>query len=92
MIYKLEPRHLEDYPIQHFLKTKEKQKFFLQTNKIKGSTMQSFKTLKPFELTWPLKKQPSDSWILLVRLQNALESFVFKNRDWIMFFQVPRFE
>lgn len=54
--------------------------------------MQSFKTLKPFELTWPLKKQPSDSWILLVRLQNALESFVFKNRDWIMFFQVPRLE
>ena len=45
-------------------------KFFCKrTNKIQGSTMQSLKTLKPFEVTSPLRKQTSNLWMLLVCLQ-----------------------
>ena len=43
--------------------------FCKRSNKIQGPTMQSLKTLKPSESTWPLRKQPSFSWMLLVRLQ-----------------------
>jgi len=44
------------------MKTKDYQFFFgKQTNEIQGSTMQLLKTLKPIELTQPLRKQPADS-------------------------------
>ena len=60
-------------------------KFFCKrTNKIQCSTMQPLKTLKPFELTWPLRKQPSNSRMLLVRLQKKkLDSFVFQKPLWL---------
>ena len=35
--------------------------------------MQPLKTLKPFELAWPLRKQPSNLWMLLVRFQEKKE-------------------
>ena len=42
-------------------------KFFCKwTNKIQGSTMQLLKNLKPFELTWPFRIQPSNLWMLLL--------------------------
>ena len=41
------------------------------TNKIQGSTMQLMKNLKLFELTWLLRKQPSNLWMSLV-LENLL--------------------
>ena len=37
--------------------------------------MQPFKIWKPFKLTWPLRKQPLNLWLLLVRLQKSWESF-----------------
>jgi len=65
---------------QRFLKTKDSQVFFCKwTNKIQGSTMQPLKTLKLIELTWPLRKQPWNSWMLLVLLQKTKERFVFEN-------------
>ena len=58
-------------------------KFFLQTaNKIQGSTMQPMKALKPFELTWPLWKQPINLWMLLVRLQQKQKTRE-KNLLWL---------
>ena len=57
--------------------------------KFKYSTMQPLKTLKPFELTWPLRKQPSNLRMLSVCLQKNLKIFCF---DWITFFQVPEFK
>ena len=54
-------RRLSNHNI--FWKQKILKFFCKQTNKIQGSTMQ------PFELTWPLSKQPSNSWMLLVHLQ-----------------------
>ena len=58
--------------------------FWKRTNKIQSSTRQPLKTLKPFEYTWPLRKDPSNLslkylWMLLVRLQKTWEHFVFKN-------------
>ena len=81
---------------QRFLKTKDSEVFFFffcrWTNKIQGSTMQPLKTSKPFELTWPLRKQPSNLWMLLVRLQKNLTIFCFQKRcDWIIFFWVSWF-
>ena len=77
---------------QRFLKTKDSEVFFFfffcrWTNIIQGSTMQPLKTSKSFELTWPLRKQPSNLWMLLVRLQKNLTIFCFQKRcDWIIFF------
>ena len=47
-------------------------------NKIQASTMQPLKTLKTWP-TGPLRKQPSNLWMLLVRLRKKLESFVSEN-------------
>ena len=54
-------------------------KFFCKrTNKMQGSTMQSLKTLKPFEVTSTRRKQTSNLWMLLVRLQKKnLRIFLF---------------
>ena len=44
---------------------------------------------------WPLRKQPSNLWMLLVHYfaKKTWESFIFKKHcDWIVFFQVPRFK
>ena len=69
---------------QCFLKTKDSQFFFCkQTSEIQGSTMQLLKTLKLFEPTWPLRKHPSDSWMLLIHLQKTWESFGFKKPLWL---------
>ena len=40
-----------------------------RTSKIQASAMQPLKTLKPFEITWHLRKQPSNLRMLLVRSQ-----------------------
>ena len=78
---------------QPFLKPKIFKIFCKQTDKIHSSTMCPLKTLKAFELTWPLRKQPSNLWILWVPLQKTWESFVFRKCcDWTMFFQVSQFE
>lgn len=78
---------------QPFLKPGIFKVFCKQTDKIHSSTMCPLKTLKAFELTWPLRKQPSNLWILWVPLQKTWESFVFgKCCDWTMFFQVSQFE
>ena len=60
-----------------FLKTKDCQVFCKCTNKIQDSTMQPLKTFKPFERIWPLRKQLSNLWMLLVRLQKNLENLLF---------------
>ena len=54
---------------QRFLKTKDSQVIFFgeRTNKIQNTIMQPLKTLKSFQLTWPLRKQLSNLWMLLVR-------------------------
>ena len=57
---------------QRFLETIDSQVFLQTAYKIQGSTMQPMKTLKPFELTCPLWKQPINLWMLLVRLQKNL--------------------
>ena len=63
---------------QPFLKPKIFKVFCKQTDKIHSSTMCPLKTLKAFELTWPLRKWPSDLWMLLVHLQNNLGFFCFQ--------------
>ena len=63
------------------------------TNKTQGLTPQPMKTLKPFELTYPLRKQLSNSWMLLVHLQENWEPFVLrKYYDSTIFFQMSQFE
>ena len=48
------------------------------------STMQPLKTLKLLELTWPLRKQPSDSWMLLARCEKKLKNILFsKKTSWL---------
>ena len=49
---------------QRFMKTKYSHDF-LQKDQIQGSTMQLLKTLKPVKLAWPVRKQPSNLWMLL---------------------------
>ena len=68
--------------------------FCKRTNKIQHSTVHWLKTIKLFELTWPLRKQPLNSWMLLFCLQKNLKTlFFFKNRgDWIISFQAPQFD
>ena len=64
------------------LKTKDSHVFFLFATgpiKFRYSTMQPLNTIKPFELTWPLRKQPSNSWMLLVCLQKKLENLLWCN-------------
>ena len=57
--------------------------FCKRINKIQGSSMQPMKTLKPFEHTWPLRKQPSNLWMLLARLRNTLTIFYFQKTLWL---------
>ena len=66
----------------------------IKVGSCQGSTMQPLKTLKLLELTWPLRKQPSDSWMLLARCEKKIKNILFskKRRDWIIFFQVPQSE
>ena len=45
--------------------------------------MQPLKTLKPFELTWPPRKQPSNFWLCLVRLQRTLRIFCYQKTLWL---------
>ena len=56
--------------------------------------MQPLKTLKPFELTWPLGKQPSNIMNVIGPFEKNLRIFCFQKKscDWIIFFQVSRFE
>ena len=57
--------------------------------------MQPLKTLKPFKLTWPLRKQPSNPGMLLVHLpRKKVRNPLLKKKgfDWIIFFQVPQLE
>ena len=80
---------------QFFLKKKKKSlKYFgKQTNESQGSTMQPMKTLKPFELTYPFRKQLSNLRMLLVHLHKTWESFVLrKYYDLTIFFQMSWFE
>ena len=53
------------------------------TNKIQDSTMWTLKTLKAFDLTWLLRKQLSNSWMLWVRLQKNLRIFCFQKSLWL---------
>ena len=72
-----------------FGKQKVLKLFCKWTNKIQDSTMQPLKTLKPFKHTWPLRKQPLNSWSHVIGLFAKItwECFGFKNRcDWIIFF------
>ena len=81
--------HLEDYSITTLFEIKS---FCKWTHKIQGSTMQLKKTLQLCKLTWSLRKQPSNLWMLLVCLHKTWESFVFKKSyDQIIFLQVPWF-
>ena len=68
---------------QPFLKPKIFKVFCKQTDKIHSSTMCPLKTLKAFELTWPLRKQPSNLWILWVPLQKNLRIFCFQKMLWL---------
>lgn len=54
--------------------------------------MQLLKTLKPFELTRPLRKKPSHLWMLFVRLPRNLRIFCFQKRCHWIIFKVPWFE
>ena len=68
---------------ERVLKPKDSQVFCKRTNEIQGSTLRPLKTLKPFELTWPLRKQPLNLWMSLVRLKKTWESFVFRLTLWL---------
>ena len=57
--------------------------FCKRTNKIYGSTMQPLKILERFEPTWPLRRQSSNSWMLLVHLQKNLRIFCFQKLLWL---------
>ena len=63
----LKPGHLEeDCPITTFSQNKRFSSVFADRPiKLKYSTMQPLKFLKAFELTWPLRKPPSNWWMLL---------------------------
>ena len=52
-------------------------------NKFKYSTVQPLKTFKAFELTWPLRKQPSNLWTLLVHLSKNLRIFCHQKSLWL---------
>ena len=73
----------EDCPLTTFAENKRFSSFifFYFANgpiKFKYSTVQTLKTIKPFELTWPLRKQPSNLWMSLVHLQKKTwEPLVF---------------
>ena len=65
--------------------------FWKQTDRIfkfwtlKGSATvyATMKTLKPFELTWPPRKQPSNLWLFLVRLQRTSSIFCYQKTLWL---------
>ena len=76
-----EPRHLEeDYPIiRVFFENKRFPSFFASGPiKFKVQLCKPVKILEPFELTWPLGRQPSNLCRLLLflrlRLDNLLQS------------------
>ena len=74
VVWLLQPGHLEeDCLIPKIFENKRFSSFFFfckWSNKIQDSTIQPlhWKTLKPFELTWPLRNQPSNLWFLSVGL------------------------
>ena len=89
--------HLEENcPITTFSQNKRFSSVFAdRLIKFKYSTMQPLKFLKPFKLTWPIRKQPSNWWMLLhgPYAKKKLENLVFRKRcDCKIFFQVSRFE
>lgn len=49
-----------------------------QTNKIKVFNYATVENLKPFELNWPLKKQPSNFWIVWSITKKTSELFYFQ--------------
>ena len=63
----LRPGHSEeDCPVTTFSQNKRFSSVFADRPiKFKYPTMQPLKCLKPFELTWSLRKQPSNWWMLL---------------------------
>ena len=59
------------------------------------TNMQPLKTLKPFKLTWPLRKQPLNWWMLLhgPYAKKKNENLVVTKRcNWTIFFQMSGFE
>ena len=74
--------HFEDCPLATFAENKRFSGFFFFAKgpiKFRYSTMEPLDTIKLFELTWPLRKQPSNLWMLLVRLQKKLENLLWCN-------------
>ena len=72
-----------EYILRWFFVKQKILKFFgKRANKIQGSTMQPLKTLKLFELTWPLRKRPSNSWMLLVFCKKNLRILNFQKPLW----------
>ena len=72
-VWLLKPGHLrEDCLIPKIFENKRFSSFFLQMvqwhSRFNYTTV-AWKTLKPFELTWPLWKQPQNLWFLLVCLK-----------------------
>ena len=62
--------HLEEHcPVTTISENKRFSSYFFgeRTKKIQNTIIQPFKTLKSFQLTWPLGKQLSNLWMLLVR-------------------------
>ena len=73
----LELGHLkEDYPTIRFF-------FAKRISKIEASAMQPLKTLKPFEITWRLRKQPSNLRMLLVARKKNLRICCFQKTLWL---------
>lgn len=57
--------------------------FSKQTDKIHSSTMCPLKTLKAFELTWPLRKQPSKFMNFMGPFAKNLRIFCFRKMLWL---------
>ena len=85
IVWQLKPGHSEeDCPITIISENKRFSSFLANGPiKFKYSTMHSLKTLKPFELTWPLRKQPSNLWMLLVCLPKTLRIIRFQKSLWL---------
>ena len=79
-----EPRHLEeDYPITRVVFENKRFPSFFASGPInfKVQLCKPVKILKPFELIWPLRKQPSNLCMLLLRLRKKkLESLLFSKK------------
>ena len=58
----------------------QSEKQYPDGNKIQVFNYATIENLKPFELTGPLKKQPSNLGMLLVCLQKKLRMFCFQKK------------